>query len=242
MEQIYKKQWGVGEMMTAAWDFLTKYWKQLSIITLIVYVPINIILEFIPFEKLVTEYGELRSIRYYANISQFLELLIGIIAAMAIALFIKAKIDQKKIDYKQALLKAVKKWPHAIGTSLLTGIFLIGLFLLIIIPGIIFYVYWIFIVEVVILEKKYFWNAMKHSKSVVKGRWWSVFGIALLFGLLAALIGAVTGGILGFVPDNFILNIIANTIIDLVLVYFTILWIIFYINYNANKVEKSESK
>lgn len=73
------------------------------------------------------------------------------------------------------------------GFSVVMVIFLGVLYLLFIIPGIIFTVYWIFAAFVLINEKKGIIESLRMSKNMVKGRWWKVFGhLILLFLILAA--------------------------------------------------------
>jgi len=76
---------------------------------------------------------------------------------------------------------------------------LVGLYLLFIIPGIIFTVYWVFAAYVLIGENAGVTESMKRSKAIVKGRWWRVFGYYLLLMLVfigISLIFSIPGSIL----------------------------------------------
>ncbi len=237
--EIYKRQFTVGEIMSVSWQYFIKNWQLIFLISLAVYVPLNIILALVPMESLIDSHGFWTAFRIYFRIIELLEFLIGIIAIMAITLVIKAKIDNKTIDFKQAMIQSLKKWPQAIGTNILAGIFLIGLFLLLFVPGIIFYIYWIFITYVVILKNIWGYSAIKESKAIVQNRWWKTFGIALLFGILTIIVGIIVGGVLGYIiPDHFVTNIITDTIIDLSLAFFSVLWIVLFINYDSNRIKK----
>jgi uncharacterized membrane protein len=66
-------------------------------------------------------------------------------------------------------------------SGLLTGL---GL-LLCIIPGIYLGVSWMFTLALVIDKKLDFWPAMELSRKVVGKHWWALFGMAIVFGLLA---------------------------------------------------------
>ena len=63
-------------------------------------------------------------------------------------------------------------------------IFLGFLFLLLIIPGIIFAIYWIFAAYVFFGEKKGILYSLRKSMEIVKGRWWRVFGYSILMILI----------------------------------------------------------
>jgi uncharacterized membrane protein len=66
-------------------------------------------------------------------------------------------------------------------TQLLTALAILGLTLLLVVPGIIFAVYWAFTQQIATLTDKSGRDAMKYSKELVKGRWWKVVGYSLLF-------------------------------------------------------------
>lgn len=81
-------------------------------------------------------------------------------------------------------------WSY-IGLVLLIFILLVPLYVLFIIPGIIFSIYWSFSIFVLMRENTSIWQSMKRSKLIVKGRWWRVFGYSLLIGLIMYFISAV---------------------------------------------------
>ncbi len=82
-----------------------------------------------------------------------------------------------------------------IGSSLLAGILLLGLFLLFIVPGIIYSVYWSFLLYAVLMRDLSGMPALNYSKELVKGNWWNTIGFSLVLGL-ALLVGIVAVGII----------------------------------------------
>lgn len=68
----------------------------------------------------------------------------------------------------------------------LAGIAVLGGFLLLFIPGVIFTVWFMFSLLVFVFEGKTGTDALKASKALVSGRWWGVFGRTLLIGALFA--------------------------------------------------------
>jgi hypothetical protein len=84
-------------------------------------------------------------------------------------------------------------------------------FLLFIIPGVIFSVWFTFVTQVVVLENKGTMEALSQSRAYVRGRWWAIFGRLFLLGVLIVLAGilfsivtAILSGIIG--PSAQILN------------------------------------
>jgi len=82
------------------------------------------------------------------------------------------------------------------GLSMLMGLALFGLFILLIIPGVIFAVFWTFAPYILILENKGISESMSESKKLVTGRWWKVFGYNFLFFLIMFGIGIGMGLVL----------------------------------------------
>lgn len=117
-QEIYKKHFSIGRILSESWKRFTENFQLILIITLIVYIPVNIILSFVPIGE------SIESFKLYVRIIQILEGLIGIIATMAIAYVIKNKIDGKSIGIGDALKKSLSRWTTAIGTNIILSIFL----------------------------------------------------------------------------------------------------------------------
>lgn len=60
-----------------------------------------------------------------------------------------------------------------IGASILSGLAIFGGFILFIIPGIIFSIWFVFVMYSVVLDNQDSTSALGYSKSLVKGRWWA---------------------------------------------------------------------
>lgn len=109
---------------------------------------------------------------------------------------------KKQMSFKETLKGGGKYFGKYLLYFLVFYIFLIGLFLLFVIPGIIFLIFWIFSSYILIGENKGTLESLKSSRNMVRGKWWKVFGYALLFILIAIGIGicfGVVGGILSLV-------------------------------------------
>ncbi|MEX0918211.1 MAG: YciC family protein [Candidatus Paceibacterota bacterium] len=112
-------------------------------------------------------------------------------------------------------------WRYVILSIVVTLAVLAG-FLLLIIPGIIFSVWFAFSYYVLIAEGTGGIEAMKQSKRMVSGKWWAVFGrllvlvaIGIVVGLIFGLIGALFDEFIGAgvaAVSNLILNAILTPI------------------------------
>lgn len=242
MEQsLYKEQYTLGRILSQTWKLFTANFKFILSIILIVYIPVNIILSFIPIEALSSD-NPTEAFSAYIKIIQLTEGIFGIVATMAIAYGIGKILKREKVYYKEALKEAVHFWPTAIGTGLMEALFLLGLTLLLIIPGIIYGVYWSFSIFAIVFHRKSFMEALRYSKEVVQGRWWRVLGILFVFGILSLLAGLIVAIPFAFLPDYFFVNIISDTAIDIVTSFFTVATVVFFINLDhvrsAQKVER----
>ncbi len=137
--------------------------------------------------------------------------------------------SKKELLFNEIFRNARKYFWKYLGLIIVQLIFLLGLFLLLIIPGIIFFVYWIFSNYVLINEKTDIMQSLKRSKEIVKGRWWGVFGYFIL--IIIIYVGSSI--IISFIP-------LANLIVSqLVLIPFLILFLKnFYLDLKTNPVRK----
>ncbi len=155
-----------------------------------------------------------------------------------IILYTARFLENKKADFKFRDCLAVF-WP-ALCISVLTALITLGGFLMIIIPGVIFTVWYAFSVYLVILEKKRGVGALLHeSREMSRGKFWPIFGRLILpaafWAIIAYLVLAGVMNLLGMIFNQSLLTAdslpipltIATLIIsDLIASFFSILPII----------------
>lgn len=115
-----------------------------------------------------------------------------------------------RMSFNDAVKGGMKYYLRFLGLALVKGLALLALFILFVIPGIIFSVYWAFSSIALVGENKAIIESMKKSKEVVKGKWWSVFGYLLLFFLLISVISSVVM-VVGLILGVLLTLIIAYT-------------------------------
>ena len=243
---IYKKEYPLTGILFVAWKIFRGNAITLIAIILLVWTPINIVNLLVNENFSVTipelknpdlspeEQNALIDLHSDEIITSFVTIslvtiitsLISLISAMALAFFVKSCIDEKKISLQTAYLKALGRWPSAILTRIILSVLLIPLFLLIIVPGVIYSVYWGFAITAVALSGKSGKAALDHSKKIVKKRWWNVFAIALILFL--------ADGSFILSPAGFGPGLIFLTILSIVSSYLFVVQIIMYLNYESN--------
>ncbi len=237
---IYSTRYDLGRVITLGWELFREHFASILPIVLIVYIPINIGLSFVPVDYLIEEYG-LRGFTMYMRIIQLTEFFFGVVATLALATLIEAALAGQPITWQQALRHALSRWGASIGTGLLAGLIIVGLCFLLIVPGIIWGLYYSLFVYVVALRGLSGKNALNYSKSILKGQWWRVFGYLAAIGILGFLAGIAVVALFYFTPDNMILNIVSDTLTDIVAALFMIMTCVFFLNNDHSRV-KSEAE
>ncbi len=235
---IFSTRFDLGKVIALGWEQYRKHLTSILPIFLLVYIPINIGLSFVPVDYLIEEHG-LRGFRIYMKLVQLTELLIGVVASMALARLIEASLMGQRITWKEALRHALTRWAASIGTGLLAGLIVFGMFLLLIVPGLIWSLYYSLFVYVVALRGLSGKSALDYSKNIVKGQWWRVFGYLFVIELIGAIVGLAVAAPFFFTPDNRILDIASDTLADIVSALFLCMTIVFFLNNDRMRM-KSE--
>lgn len=134
-------------------------------------------------------------------------------AYAGIFLLVKNNYKGKELE----LFKEAKKFvfPY-IGLTILTTIFIILWTLLLIIPGIIFSVFYSFAVYAFFFEDKRGLAAIRRSKQLVRGYFWAVFGRFIVLGLVIWLFTMIISTPLFMVPEKSMFWEIWNGVVQLI--------------------------
>lgn len=144
-------------------------------------------------------------------------MLVNIFAGIAM---IKAVADPQSSTVGNTFAVAKRYFVPYVVVAILVGLVTMVGFILLIIPGILFAVWFSFTYYMVLLEEKRGTDAMKASRELVRGHWWGVFGRFLFITLVAIVAGGVVGGFLGAAVATFseIAGVIVASAIQFVLV------------------------
>jgi len=112
--------------------------------------------------------------------------------SMAAAWLTERTVLGERHHLPQALAASLATTPRYLPVMLLAMVILLGLLLLFVVPGIVQSVYYMFLTQVVVLRGGRGKGALDHSKALVRGHWWRLFGINLLLSLPFLLV-ALTG-------------------------------------------------
>jgi hypothetical protein len=128
-------------------------------------------------------------------------LIAPIIGAISMC-FLHRYLQNQTIDLGGAASQALGRIGTIIPTSIVIFIGIILASLLLLIPGIYLSVVWAFAIYAVVLENCSVFESLKYSKSLVKGRWWPVFG-SMFAGVLIILPGVIISTAIAPKPNTY---------------------------------------
>ncbi|OGV35364.1 MAG: hypothetical protein A2020_06495 [Lentisphaerae bacterium GWF2_45_14] len=238
-DDIRRSSYSLGMVIKTGWLEFLKNFNTIIPITLLVYIPVNIVLSFVPVDHLIENYG-IKGFEIYLRIVQLLKFFFGVLVTMSVAKIIELSISGQEITWKRAFGFSLSRWSASVGTGILCGLIVFGLLLLLIIPGIIWGLYYTFFIYVVALRGLSGKKALNYSKVIVKGQWWKVFSYLLVVGICGFLASRLAGLPFGRIPNNVLMGIISGTIMDIASVPFTVMAIIFFLNNDYIKQQQTE--
>jgi hypothetical protein len=234
---IKEERLELGDILSAAWDTFQDHFSTILAITLIVFVLFTIVEAFmLPADETVFEEDPSRYL-LLGFIASALWMTIFVLGTMAIAYVVERSVHDEKINYEQALRKAFSRWGAVIFAGILASIIILGLALLLIIPGIIAGVYLTFFVYAVVLRDKTGKGALEYSISLVKGQWWRVFWILLCLTIVVGVVSWIVQLLFGLAPDNFLTAIVSQAVSWILHSFYVVAKTIFFLNLDYLKKE-----
>lgn len=148
----------------------------------------------------------------------FLIIIIYVGVWSSVAEIVAIRDHTENLAFKETFTRARPFISQFFFTNLLTGLAIMVGFVLLIVPGIIFALWFSQTAYIVICEKLYYTTALKKSKSYVNGRLWEVFTKYLLIGVV------VYGSVIltSFIP--LLSNVLSFALAPLMLVYAYVLY------------------
>lgn len=214
----------LAEVLALAWSIWLRNFGVILLLTLLVSIPTNLILESLP----ISDEPSARELGRYFRVTMLLEVLLGTLRVVGIAYVVGEAVAGREATFGAAIRHALSRWLPAIGTSFLENIIVLLLMLLLIVPGIIWMGYYTFTMYVVSLRLRAGKDALDYSKALVRGRWWRVVGfvLATLFIVLLPMtvVGAFAAETTGAAA------VVATTITDVMLTFMTVAIGVFFLN------------
>lgn len=132
-----------------------------------------------------------RSPQNFARVAalSLLGLMVSLLELAAASWLVQNYLRGLTLGWREALQYAISRfWPMAV-TGVMTSVIVFGAAILLIIPAVIFGIYFSQAAYAAALRDLSGWAAIDYSRQLVKGNWWRVFGILLLFSLITVAAG-----------------------------------------------------
>ncbi len=226
-------EYELGDLISDTWELFQRHFSVIALTVLVISVPLHLI------QSAFVDYNvggkplplsELGLFGPSAWLLAALAGLVGVVIPLAVARLVDRLRQGQDTDFQTALKLGFQKWGVGLITMMLLGILLVLLFLLLIIPGVIFGVFWIFAVIVVALTDKQFFEALRYSQTLVRGRWWKLFGYVLLMAIISGLVLWVIGLVFGLFGNGYVTNVLNNIASDLVSSFFIVAGVLLFRN------------
>lgn len=218
----------LGELFNKTFQI---YKKRIWVFLGIAVIPVLVYLLFIPF-FLLPLFFNLSFIAFYKSLGLILlpvtlsiMVILGIIAFVvnlwgSVALLYAIKEREQEIGIKESFAKAWHKIFSYFWVSILTGLIAMAGFLLFIIPGIIFSIWFSLAAYVLVSEDLKGMKALRRSKQLIKGYWFKVFWRFIVLGFLITIIYIVFSSPISFI--SVLLNIpFAQNITNIINIFIT---------------------
>lgn len=139
------------------------------------------------------------------GVFEFLQLILVIWASAVTMLVTSAIVHEENVDLTRVGSIAWKKVPHLAWVGILGALIVIGGLILVVIPGLVFMIWYTFGQAEVVLQDTRGWDALQASRRMVEGRFWATalrvvagplflfLGYAFAAGLLIALFAFISG-------------------------------------------------
>lgn len=227
------------ELIVRTWELYTTHFHYFFIVALVFFLPLELLNVFLlPRVGLSEEWltAAIQNMQFGEVLIRMswlllLSTIVGLLAQFAILYGVKQAHEHQPVELKAAVQGARKGLLPFVGTSILQTVLLALLCIALIVPGIIFGVYWMFAQAAVIFTGKKGMEALRYSKALVKGRWWSVLGRFLVLGIVYVILEGVYSGLM---PDVWLQQapvlVIVNMIWSILALFLSVFLAVYFLD------------
>lgn len=223
MNEILRQPLSLGSVLKEAWTIFLDNFKSILIITLIFAIPLGFIeVYYFPSEEQLFEFG-LKHFFFYGFVVPLLLGFISVLSILSIVFITEKTLHSEKINYKKALYLSFMKWVDAIKTDFVASVIFLLAMVLLIIPAVIVGVYMALSTQVVALRNKDGMAALRYSESLIKGRWWKIFGYFMIFYFFSIVPSVVLEMILELFSKSLVVQLVSYIVEDILYSLFVII-------------------
>jgi len=186
-----------GGIFDQSFRLMRDHFGPLTLGFMILYVPYNVAISFLQSANpMDISFGRIAAILVAALAMMIFAPLFQLTATSAIA----DAYQSQPTDFKTAFAHGRKLYAPYLGTAFLMFLFLIPLMLALVVPAIIFMVYWMLIGPIAVVEQVYGRKALGRSRALVRGYWWRTVGVTFVAGLASGVLAMGLQSLFAFIP------------------------------------------
>jgi hypothetical protein len=222
----------LDRLIAIGWDVYRRNFRSILPIVLIIAIPLDLIRSLIPASESAISAGA-HGMGPFTTFSVVMEMLFRNISFMALFMLIDSSVAGSSRSWNEAFRQALSRWGASVVTTFLAGLIVTGLTLLLVVPGIVWGVYYIFFLMAVSVRGLSGKAALDFSKGLVKGQWWRVCGFHLVFLLFYIIFVSAIQPLMILLPNVLIVQVATKVIYDLFFAYSQTMAMIFFLNGEA---------
>lgn len=167
--EITSRHLSLGEIFRASFHILKLRYLVIVGIATAFNAPIDIVLSFFPYDEKI----------FLVPVAMLLASILVLPVPIVIALVVEGWLNGETVPGSEALEKAISMWKDATWVHILQSLAIMLGAALLVVPGIIIAVYYMFCIQAVALRGERGKSALGYSSSLVGWQWWRVFGFFL---------------------------------------------------------------
>jgi hypothetical protein len=222
LPDIRTRKLSFGNILAWAWSIYQTHFVNILIVVLIINIPLNVA------TKVVTE-------PFPNSMLSLSESIFYVLEAMAIMFITESAVNNETMSFGGALRRAANRWASGLLTALLAGFILFFLLLLLIVPGIIWSIYFTFVLQVVALRNESGKSALDYSEVLVHSQWGRVFRTSVILTLMLSGLSYGIELILGLLKTTLVINAIEATFVDIITMFATVAYTVLFLNLDYQK-------
>ncbi|MBX3042631.1 MAG: hypothetical protein KIT33_00905 [Candidatus Kapabacteria bacterium] len=249
-EKGYEREFYISEIFSISWEVYRQNYRSLFPLAFIVYLPLNIFLAFFPITSLSefdpADYQSWFRIFGAMNIAVYL----SFIGNIAVAIALKRKLYTNNFSLGAVIGEIFKRYFNYFTTNTLMLVLVFvcfniwmyfsitfpTIFLLLLIPIILYLVYWSFAIYIFSFKDINLYQSMRQSYAIVNGRWAKVFYYVASFILFSVITTLILGFPYSFLHDSIFVKILYTNLVSVITSFFVVAFIIFYVNFDDTKI------
>jgi hypothetical protein len=216
----------LGELVEDTWDLFTSNLGLFLPIAIVIIVPVDLLVLGVGYGELWERYD--KSPPADEQVMAFaLRYLVfqPLVTAASVAAVMALGREERPTPW-WSIARGIERWAAVLAVVLLTAFFVLVGLVFLIVPGIYLGVVLYFSAQAVVAEDRAPFEALRRSQDLVRGQWWRVFGIGIVFSVMIGVVGGLAAYGLraaADAADRQALELVGSMISDVFTIAFTAL-------------------